>query len=395
MGITKSGGERMNEKTNLLANMERGQLIKIVGAEQARLTARGIEIDSSTDDDTIRSYLTTLNLRTIRKHARKLGITITEERIVEETVTRREISRSVTSVAEEVETEVELDAEVKPPMSKESLLIELVKLEGQGLTKDHVIQWAKDKRLSVTDTPTLITTLEQFDENFLTEVYQTFITSKTGKGLEVRFAQWLKNHSSLIFRGQHIFGKDPIKLRHRLTGRSGVTHEVDIYAQLPSKEEGRVIKQTIHPGALFLISCKSTKGKVTKAHVAEWRAIVRDILLADQNQIEGVEMVGIVSMQGFTPDAIRFSRWNPIITFRLYDKDLGTYHPDVNTPLLLFEQKSPTQFVQISPEDTEDEITHFLDNLGVDLENPYDIKSPKDWDFDWLLPNMWVIDEYK
>lgn len=47
----------MSEKTNLLGNMNREQLIKVVGAEQARLNARGIEIDSSPDDDTLRSYL--------------------------------------------------------------------------------------------------------------------------------------------------------------------------------------------------------------------------------------------------------------------------------------------------------------------------------------------------
>ena len=379
----------MNEKTSLLDNMDREQLIKVVGAEQGRLTARGIEIDSTTDDDTIRSYLATLNLRTIRKHAKKLGITIIQEKIIEETVTRREISRSIASVEQE-EQEEALEI-METTMSKEALLIELVKLEEQGLTKNHVIQWAKDKKLAVTDASTFIATLEQFDVPFLSDIYQTFTTSKSGKGLEVQFAQWLKQHCSLLLMGQHLFKTDPLKYRQRITGRSGVTHEVDISAKISSKYEGRLIKQTIHPGAFFLISCKATKGKVTKAHVAEWRAITRDILLNENNRIEGIEMVGIVSMQGFTPDAVRFARWNPIITFRLYDQDTVTYQPDVNTPILLLEQKSPTQFFQVSPENTDDDIAHF-GTLGIDLENPYTFKSPKDWDFDWLLPNIWVTD---
>lgn len=379
----------MNEKTSLLDNMDREQLIKVVGAEQARLTARGIEIDSSTADDTLRSYLSTLNLRTIRKHARKLGIIITQEKIIEETVTRREISRSVTSVEQEVEIEaVEV---IESPLSKEALLIELVKLEEHGLTQNHVIQWEKDKKLPAIAASTFIATLEQFDVKFLSDLYQIFTISKSGKGLEVQFAQWLKQRCSLIFMGQQVFKTDPIKYRQRLTGRSGVTHEVDIYAKISSKYEGRLIKQTIHPGALFLISCKATKGKVTKAHVAEWRAITRDIILNENNKIEGIEMVGIVSMQGFTPDAVRFARWNPIMTFRLDDQDTGKYLPDVLTPLLLLEQKTPTQFFQVSPEDTDDDIAHF-GSYGIDLENPYDFKSPKDWDFDWLLPNIWTVD---
>ena len=62
----------MSEKENLLANMSREDLIKIIGAEKERLAKRGIELAESSDDDTLRRVLETLNVRTIRKHAQKL-----------------------------------------------------------------------------------------------------------------------------------------------------------------------------------------------------------------------------------------------------------------------------------------------------------------------------------
>ncbi|MFQ5820744.1 MAG: hypothetical protein ACE5I5_12205 [Candidatus Heimdallarchaeota archaeon] len=71
-----------------------------------------------------------LNLRTIRKQARKLGISITEEQIVEETVSRKTIACTTTAISQDTITEEVTIDEVIP---HDKLLIELVKLENQGL----------------------------------------------------------------------------------------------------------------------------------------------------------------------------------------------------------------------------------------------------------------------
>ena len=371
----------MSEKRDLLASMDKEQLIKIIGAERALLAKRRIEIDPSSDDETLRQDLAKLNLRTIRKHARKLGISITEEQIVEETVSRKTIARTTAAISQDTITEEVTIDEVIP---HDKLLIELVKLESQGLTKDYVIRWAQDKKLPFEERQSLIQTLEQFDDNFLWDIHLAFTKSKSGRGLEFQFAHWLRNHSALLVMGRELYKRDSIKLRHRITGRSGVTHEVDIYAVIDSWYEGRVMKETIHPGAQFLISCKSTRTKIDKSHIAEWLSIVRDIHLHPDNMMDGVDVVAIVSKQGFTPDAIRFARANPISTFGYNEKD-ETYFPIVRAPLLLFEQRCPTEFMQVLP--TEEDVTYFAENLFINLKQPYNIKSPKKWAFLWLLPD--------
>lgn len=80
----------MNEKRALLANMNRLQLIKIIGAEKARLAKREIHIDPSSDNDILRQDLEKLNLRTIRKHAQKLGVALTQEQMVKDSGSRKD-----------------------------------------------------------------------------------------------------------------------------------------------------------------------------------------------------------------------------------------------------------------------------------------------------------------
>lgn len=63
-----------DEKGNLLSSMNRDQLLKIQEAEKLRLAERLIGVDSSFSDDTLRRNLAHLNLRTLRKYAKQVGI---------------------------------------------------------------------------------------------------------------------------------------------------------------------------------------------------------------------------------------------------------------------------------------------------------------------------------
>ncbi len=62
----------------------------IIGAEKGRLAKREIHIDPSSDNDILRQDLEKLNLRTIRKYAQKLGVSLTQAPMVEVPVSRKD-----------------------------------------------------------------------------------------------------------------------------------------------------------------------------------------------------------------------------------------------------------------------------------------------------------------
>jgi len=244
-----------------------------------------------------------------------------EEEVVEEEIKRKTVRR--TMEAEEAQVVME-----KVDLGK---LLSL--LERMNLGKEWVIDQIKNRgiRIPIRAGMTTYEILQECPENFVSYLYDILHGPKTGRGLEIRFSEWLKRNDKKVTK---LLEKNPdaVRIRDRVTGRSGVEHEIDVHVHVEPKE---VMGIVIFKGYEVFVECKDQVKPVDVNVVAEFKGIVEDIC---KGQEIYPNRVIIVTSSKFTPAAIRFAEHNPL-----------EFEESREVPIELFEERALGQYVRIHP----------------------------------------------
>lgn len=308
------GGKMSQEVIDLLNKLTKEELINIVDQEKRSLEEKGVTISKSWPKTAvINSLIAALDKKTIKKY---VSVSMEVEEEIERTTVEK-IKRKTKMKVNQV------------TLSKSDLVIALAKYEPIGLTTEIIHKEAKHKGYEVYDRSTLIETLEPYPKEFLFYLYNLLKKRGTGKGLEYRFANWMKTNFKVFEQFDNLEDIDKfIKYRHKIRG-----HDIDVFSYFKRKRL---------PGySLFLIQCKDWKGqKINKNIVSNFKGIVEDII-SDPSVKDGRRIYFIiVSSSGFVQSAIDFAQRNPIKTkvkgkimsarrklyIRLYEEiELGTF----------------------------------------------------------------------
>lgn len=295
------------ELIDMLNKLTKEDLINIADQEKQSLEEKGITISKSWPKPAvINSLIAALDEKTIMKY---VSIRMEVEEEIERTTVEK-IKRKTKIKTNEV------------TLSKSELIINLVKLESSGLEKKIIFKEAKDQGYEIYDKPTVLETLEQYPMEFLFHLYNLWKKRRTGKGLEYRFAYWMKNNFR-EFEKIKVEKRDKhIKYRHNIRG-----HEIDIFSYIKRKTRGY---------SLIIVQCKDRIKKINKNDVSRFKGIVEDI--ANAPSIKSLKRVRfiIVSTSGFVQSAIDFSERNPFdkvggkkakgVFIDLYEEtELGTF----------------------------------------------------------------------
>jgi hypothetical protein len=247
-----------------------------------------------------------------------------EEEVVEEEIKRKTVRRAMEAEGAEVVME-------KVDIGK---LLSL--LERMNLGKQWVIDRIKDRgiRIPIRAGMTTYEILQECPENFISYLHAILQGPKTGRGLEIRFSEWMKRNISEVAK---LLEKNPdaVRIRDQVTGASGVEHEIDVYVHAEPK---KVMGVTTYKGYNAFVECKEQKVDVDV--VSGFKGVVEDIC---KGKDICPDRVIIVTSSKFTPAATKFAEHNPL------KFEVGFLEESREVPIELFEERELGQYVRIYP----------------------------------------------